>query len=810
MRHSPSTAHQARPQSTGTAWLSALLLALLLPATPWAQTQVCDLSLVNCPETYNGDTITVPDNVVAMSNQIAACKAAVVFENSSAGMIVPAIMFVIDHSGSMTSGTGYTGRDVAGARFTVTRALLDTIWKLQPNAEVGVVVFQEHLYFDTTSTDYFAQYFQALKLAPNLDGAPSQAYLRLLKLNQSYGGRLGIDIIKDVLATEQAVSPQGGTYTDLQYHPNFTHEGYTNINGAFLGARQAFQSTAIAKDNQFVIFLSDGEQNSGGGRSGLPDTYWQGGDTVPTTFTVFFTDNGQVPQSINTMTTKIQNNRYSLSNPQSTYHAMEADYDALMRFLIDNVFTRIFVSAAPTKMVVNATRTSFTYVDNAFLFNTPIALQSVVTPIRLAITYRYVDPTTGDAQDSVITTTFYIRRQSGAPVPSDVTLDCRDIPPPTSADSIPVIAALLDTSGDGHLDKIELSWTDNITLSGTPTVESLIDTMWLVTLDGNKAVSLKGASLVIDEANKKIYIILQENTGPTLETGWSEVKIQLTKTPLTDNNRHFYVAEVRDGAGPVVKDVKYYRDPATGRDSLKVTFSEPVNWPGEPSTAPAQVFNYYDQGTLKPDPWTGTTADSLNATSTPTVVYPGNFTVVPGEDSLQLIRTTLLTDQNGNQAPSNGRKAPIIGIGESKVVIANNPFIPGVTALDPRVVQLYTQVITNQTGGSSTTPGTIIGVSTQRELVPMGPDAEPGASDPLLTSYGKAYVFDAVGNVVRKNLGVYKAGDAAGAHGYGVFWDGKNDNERFVGAGTYLMMITTQEVGGKKHTSRVKVGVRRR
>ncbi|HUI91046.1 MAG TPA: VWA domain-containing protein [Chitinivibrionales bacterium] len=177
--------------------------------------QRCELTFSACPETFNGDTIVVPDDVTKLNALVHVCI------EGPAG--VPSILFVIDNTGSMK---GPNGNDPTGARFNVAKDLLDTILAKQPNAEVGIEVFREHLYFDTTTTQYYyTQYFETVH--PTLDSEPRQAYLPFLGLAQTYGSKRGIDIIKDVLMTDAT----GG---DLVYKPSWTEptSGETNINGA--------------------------------------------------------------------------------------------------------------------------------------------------------------------------------------------------------------------------------------------------------------------------------------------------------------------------------------------------------------------------------------------------------------------------------------------------------------------------------------------------------------------------------------------------------------------------------------------------
>jgi flagellar hook assembly protein FlgD len=77
------------------------------------------------------------------------------------------------------------------------------------------------------------------------------------------------------------------------------------------------------------------------------------------------------------------------------------------------------------------------------------------------------------------------------------------------------------------------------------------------------------------------------------------------------------------------------------------------------------------------------------------------------------------------------------------------------------------------------------------------------SSDP--NSYGKAVIYDAVGNIV-KNLDLKKAaGDTAY---YGVLWDGTNKNNRNVGPGTYLMRVKITNTAEVTKLYSEKIGIK--
>jgi len=396
-------------------WYQRIALMLSIPIISTYSAQVCEFTFTDCPEEFNNDTIKVPESIIALSSEIKACGA-VLNSLGDSSKLPSSIMFVIDHSGSMT-GQGSGPNDQMGSRFTVTKALLDSIYKVQPNAEVGVAVFSEHLYFDITTSHYYTSYFSSLP--KTYDNEPDQAYLKLLKLNGKYGDKFGIDIIKDVLETDTVSGKK--TYVDLEYKPNFNIQYYTNINIGFIAAKSAMQNAANPPERQFIIFLSDGEP-MGNSQAGLPPDDFVNGSNMPTTFTVYFTS-GTAPQSLMVMTSNIRSNVYSTSNPNSELWAIQTNHNTLLNLLMDNVFDNILISGDPQQMTVNGTK-STGFNDNAFTFPERFPLQATITSFRTSATYKYTNPQTNETRDTTININFTVKRVPDIEIPDGIEINC--------------------------------------------------------------------------------------------------------------------------------------------------------------------------------------------------------------------------------------------------------------------------------------------------------------------------------------------------------------------------------------------------
>ncbi|MBD3343739.1 MAG: fibro-slime domain-containing protein [Chitinivibrionales bacterium] len=346
-----------------------------------------------------------------------------------------------------------------------------------------------------------------------------------------------------------------------------------------------------------------------------------------------------------------------------------------------------------------------------------------------------------------------------------------------------------DSNGDGYLDRIELTFDSAVTLGTDISPDDIIVQYGATTLS---VITIEGKSGATDD---EFILTLRPSTSGELQTGW---KPTLT-FPSFSNAAAVSGFVCADGAGPVVKSAKFHPGSLPGSqgspDTLYVTFSEPVQWPNSQAT-PSEVFNYYQKQTETDAAFDGIGTNDFPVDKNGAAIFMTNgFTVSPLDDSLQLqgnIRHVI--DSAGNLPPENGRKAPIEWGPRNAVTITvgKNPFIPGVTPIDPKVREFYHNSFQNQTGNYS---GVMIGIQSIKPL-----KQEPNGS------YGKAVIYDAVANLIRTDIRIEQA---QSAREYGIFWDGKNENGRYVGGGAYLLVITTTDYDGTTELTRKKIGVQR-
>lgn len=230
---------------------------------------------------------------------------------------VLSVFFIIDNSGSMYNEPYQFDR--WGKRFHFVENMLDTLFQLYPSAEVGVSVFGTNLYFDINDdstlfsevSGYSEDYYQG-------------AYIPLLTLDSTFdfaqGCASGYGILKYYLETDTSFSAASGDsgYIGLIYKPlNIELAGTgTCITAAFEAAKDAFSKSCVSKENQFIYFFSDGEGTYPNSNDFIKNLYIEG-ENVPTTITTFFTDDSNIPSSIDSMTQNIRDNGYSSNNQLS-------------------------------------------------------------------------------------------------------------------------------------------------------------------------------------------------------------------------------------------------------------------------------------------------------------------------------------------------------------------------------------------------------------------------------------------------------------------------------------------------------------
>jgi fibro-slime domain-containing protein len=291
-------------------------------------------------------------------------------------------------------------------------------------------------------------------------------------------------------------------------------------------------------------------------------------------------------------------------------------------------------------------------------------------------------------------------------------------------------------------------------------------------------------------------ITLNQNDTTTLKA--IAVKSGYDNSPLMVER---YIND-RDTQGPHITRALFFLGNPPGSsgnrpDTLIVTFNELVR-PGDLQSLTAAI-NYIDSLTggreftvfagLSPN----STGDSL-VTSITIIMPNGAAAVTPGEDQVQL-KPDVVHDRWGNPAPTDGPKVTIQWGREYELIIqvSSNPFRPGSSAI-PATVNLTPQ--SRARNGEPPTHATVLKVSAIR---------------PLEDTRSSMKVYDAVGNLVR-DVPSYAGVDSGGgaANNCYFFWDGRNRNDRLVGAGTYLAVLQVSEAGkGSPQVTKQKIGVMR-
>jgi hypothetical protein len=368
------------------------------------------------------------------------------------------------------------------------------------------------------------------------------------------------------------------------------------------------------------------------------------------------------------------------------------------------------------------------------------------------------------------------------------------IPVRLNPKAIPVTAILRDTSGNGYIDRIDLAWAADTfdIINNLPSAAAFVLNSQITTSDGT--VIKLTPETVFKRKGDTLSIVVKENSGKILQTVWNSAIVQISDSPVTEQGNAFYVDKIVDGTGPVIQRVLYY--PGTGSkplDTLKVTLSEPLNCDPLNKSSPSSAFNYFDAGKLEQGIFTGASfiinCESGFVTEV-RIILNSNGVVTPDEDSMRIFgNSNSVVDKSGNKSVPNNRILPVEwGIENNiNIVLFNNPLKPGKTEINPVVRQQYGVADEHKTG-------TIIGITSIKSLEKRSDG-----------SFGSAAIYDAVGNLVQKNLPVQK--NKTGSHYY-AFWDGRNKNNRAVGTGTYLMILVGS-TDGTKFTEKMKIGVTR-
>lgn len=403
----------------------SLMLSVLFYALSGFGEEVCKFENQGLPEKLNGDTLVVHEKNVAMSNyvQVGDPSDIVTVGNPCS------IMFLVDVSGSNTTDK----TDWNGVRFNVIVDVLDSIYKKNPQVQVGLILFASGLWFYPPDDPLFAA----------MGGSGSNGYVPLLQLDKEYSGiyteadhwgkiksqnpytMKGIDVLKMYLE----IVPNWHTLVGgniAKYNPSNSVGGLTNITMAFNAAKEALGNSPHNPDKRFNIFFSDGYATQGG------NAYIDGVD-VPTTFTIYYNPINQSDLAVlNQMTNNIKSNGYSVSNPMSNIWDMAMEHKALVNLLIDNVISKIItnvVTFETTDIEVNGLGEISGTDENGFYFKNLFPLEGEYTDFGYEITYHCRKDSITDKGDTIHvkswdtthTVDYTVKIEQNAPDPDSVT-----------------------------------------------------------------------------------------------------------------------------------------------------------------------------------------------------------------------------------------------------------------------------------------------------------------------------------------------------------------------------------------------------
>lgn len=339
----------------------------------------------------------------------------------------------------------------------------------------------------------------------------------------------------------------------------------------------------------------------------------------------------------------------------------------------------------------------------------------------------------------------------------------------------------LDTDGDGYIDIVRVE-------TAQPFNPLEIDSLTAdrFTFPAQRALTFQDIQVHSDTSG--FDILVNQSTSAALNTAIDPTADSLRILRYEIGPFQDYIEKgsypIRDSIAPVIVSATYY--PNTDKDksdSLVVKFSEPV-----PSINTNSPFTFRtSDGTT----YTMVLSSGRDGGSSYTFeilsINPGE-TIPSAGDTVGLAGPNILRDNNGN-IQDNPAKTVLLQVQypdfEPKAYATPNPFVIGESS-------------------TMTIPGIgEVGSGTMVVLQVAHPQQSAEAKiDDTKTRFA---IYDAVGNLVTDK--VQRGLDGSN---YYFHWDGRNHNDRLVGSGTYLGIVSiTLRDGNEKKTKRVKIGVKR-
>ena len=825
------------------AGLFCLAFAAVASAQVAGNTQYCEITLKGCPFEYDSTELVVPLSVIALSTRVQACT---IQDSSKTIGDPPAVMFIIDHSTSMDQNDN---NDNLGNRFRVTKALIDSIYAVYPDAEVGVVIFANGLVFKG-SRDANLVVFQGIK-NPSAYAGADQAYMPLLQLDQpaKVGGDTAfattpgakvIDIYRNMFDTRNAKAV-------INNGPN-TVSG-TDISIAFEAAVEAFTKTSKPKNNQYIIFLSDGEPginvtgNAGcsngvntannNPRCPLLNNFStvDGTKNVPTTYTVFLLrQNPVTPPLIRTMTTNIKANGYSSNNERSNAWALTANYGPLLTMMMDSIVTPMLSkSSGSAKNIVIKTpgmKDSTGNISNGdFVFSRRLPIDtSDVMRVDMQLRYDVVvdsttasgEHTTHTVKDSLFSYTFTVRRTdnpgSNWEFKQKLSSNCARAP---TLDLQYGGASLVGGEVKGSMGVLDIVFDNTYGLFDYNNV-----TIQVFGADGSVA-DLLSVSLTKGADGKWTGKFPREVSSAAIR-GDNKLQHAIQDSiVLVFRNPDIPLDTIRLSVPFASQKMNFYDKPGnpSGLDSLPKVIEVK---PGEVKDIYAKVFAAGDGNA-----WVWDKDVAQNGTIIWSIEGKPEIELI--KDNADITHITFGTKTSGGTykitAEYRNKEGELVAINTITIKVTQgdpintagpNPFVPGTSKVMDHlkefdwhsgtndVVNTYGKIVEKSvsgggpSGGRDNVSGILVAATAAKPI-----DRYRGNEDYADAS---AIIYDAVGHVVFRS----KPGDiilAEDGNTFGFVWSGKNLAGRTVGPGTYLMRMTAKMVGGEKFSYQRMVGV---
>ena len=342
-----------------------------------------------------------------------------------------------------------------------------------------------------------------------------------------------------------------------------------------------------------------------------------------------------------------------------------------------------------------------------------------------------------------------------------------------------VQAWYLDKNADGVVDAVDIKFNKAVLLS-----DAVVSLDWG---NQNKADSISASLLSsIGTDNLGIEISVRGvfkgiSTDSIKTSGSMHATVGYISNPDAPAG-----SDVADSAAPVIVSANFLPTSSlTGKDTLLVVFSEPV--PPISYATPFKLFSnnsgvsYYftlSDTTKVPSLFHGFIISQIAG-----VNFPNTGDSIWIDIASGIGDTTAVVQLNAanRRALLNVKSIPYT----PHVVIVKNPFTTGEQVSDADV--------------GVTGTGTIIKVPPPLRMADVN----------ALPKSGTITIYDVVGNTVIKDVPFILSKNGLYKNWLYYNWDGRNFNNRYVGVGTYVAVITVTLNSGTVTSSRITIGVKR-